>query len=106
MSIAWMLVEIRRVQFLIALCLVVLATVAPFPAWSQQTGEGSVQPLPQGRTLGGQGYLWLSQFANPGILGALYQTPTFPYTGIYPLYPGNFVNAIHSIVLGYSENSK
>lgn len=61
---------------------------------SQQTGGGSVQPLPQGRTLGGQGYLWLSQFANPGILGALYQTPTFPYTGIYRLYPGNFVNVI------------
>jgi hypothetical protein len=88
------LVEIRCTSFLIGLCLVILAAVAPCPALSQQTGEGSVQPLPQGRTLGGQGYLWLSQFANPGILGALYQTPTFPYTGIYPLYPGNFVNVI------------
>ena len=88
------LAEIRRVQFLIATCLIILVAVVPFPAWSQQTGEGSVQPLPQGRTFGGQGYLWLSQFANPGILGALYQTPTFPYTGIYSLYPGNFVNVI------------
>jgi len=34
--------------------------------------------------------MWLSQFANPGVLGALYQTPTFPWTGIYPLYPGSF----------------
>ncbi len=88
------LAEIRRTQFLIAFCLVIFVAAVPFPAWSQQTGEGSVQPLPQGRILGGQGYLWLSQFANPGILGALYQTPTFPYTGIYPLYPGNFVNVI------------
>ena len=88
------LVVIRRIQVLIALYLVIFAAVAPLPAWSQQTGEGSVQPLPQGRTFGGQGYLWLSQFANPGIVGALYQTPTFPHTGIYPLYPGNFVNVI------------
>ena len=53
-----------------------------------------MQPLPQGSVFGGQGYLWLSQFANPGILGALYQTPTFPYTGIYPLYPGSLVRVI------------
>ena len=85
---------IHGTQLLVGLCLTILVNGAPVPALSQQPGVGAIQPLPQGRTFGGQGYLWLSQFANPGILGALYQTPTFPYTGIYPLYPGSFVNVI------------
>lgn len=68
--------------------------VGPSSTWSQQTSNTSIQPLPQGGISGGQGYLWLSQFANPGILGALYQTPTFPYTGLYSLYPGNLLPAI------------
>lgn len=67
---------------------------ASLTAWGQQTPNSSVQPLPQGSISGGQGYLWLSQFANPGILGALYQTPTFPYTGLYSLYPGNLLPAM------------
>ena len=81
-------------QLLVGLCLTILVDLAPLPALSQQTGGGAVQPLSQGSISSGQGYLWLSQFANPGIRGALYQTPTFPYTGIYPLFPGSLVQVI------------
>lgn len=31
--------------------------------------------------------MMLSQFANPALRGALYMTPIFPWTGIYPVYP-------------------
>ena len=70
-----------------------LALLVPQTALSQQTSTVA-SPNVLTSISGGQGYLWLSQFANPGILGALYQTPTFPYTGIYPLYPGSLVPVI------------
>jgi hypothetical protein len=38
--------------------------------------------------------MWLSQFANPALRGALYSTPFFPLTGYYPLYPGSFTKII------------
>ena len=84
----------RGTQLLLCVGLTLLLTWAPSPAWSQQSSGSTSQPSALGNIRGSQGYLWLSQFANPGILGALYQTPTFPHTGIYPLYPGNFVNVI------------
>jgi hypothetical protein len=40
---------------------------------------------------GGQGVLFLSQFANPFLLGSLYSTPVFPLTGFYPIYPVAFL---------------
>ncbi len=33
-----------------------------------------------------------SQFANPALRGALYMSPIFPWTGIYPNYPGGFTS--------------
>ena len=81
-------------SFILCVGLTLLLTWAPSPALSQQSSGSTSQPSALGNIRGSQGYLWLSQFANPGILGALYQTPTFPHTGIYPLYPGNFVNVI------------
>ena len=84
----------RGTQLLLCVGLTLLLIWAPSPAWSQQSSGSTSQPSALGNIRGSQGYLWLSQFANPGILGALYQTPTFPHTGIYPLYPGNFVNVI------------
>ncbi len=58
-------------------------------SWAQQTGT----PPPtqsQANLGGGAGFVWLSQFANPALLGSLYLTPNFPLTGYYPLYPGAF----------------
>lgn len=62
--------------------------------WGQQTGGATAPLSSQIPITGGRGYAWLSQFANPGLLGALYGTPTFPWTGMYPLYPGNFAPII------------
>ena len=69
--------------------------------WDQsQIGEGlaqQAQPIPsssQGSIYGGQGNMWFSQFANPAFLGALYQTPDWPMTGYYPLYPGALLPVI------------
>ena len=60
--------------------------------WGQsQIGECLAQQAPSirpGAMFGGQGNFWLSQYANPAVLGALYQTPDWPMTGYYPLYPG------------------
>lgn len=84
--------SVCRTLVLLAVVLV-LPLLVPAAALSQQTGA-VVSPSVLTSISGGQGYLWLSQFANPGILGALYQTPTFPYTGIYPLYPGSLVPLI------------
>ena len=46
------------------------------------------------QTRGSQGPLWLSQFANPSLVGSLYATPAFPLTGYYPIYPGSFTTLI------------
>lgn len=70
---------------LVATMLVIVA-----PVFCQQATVVPSQGFGAG-TFGGQGYMWLSQFANPGILGALYLTPTFPWTGIYPIYPSNYI---------------
>ena len=67
----------------------------------QATGQTSpaATPIP---TAGGQGMLWLSQFANPALVGALYLTPEWPLTGYYSLYPGGFTQIIpdDGILLG------
>ena len=63
-------------------------------SWSQQSTGPAVPPLSQIPLTGGQGFLYLSQFANPALLGGLYMTPTFPWTGIYPLYPSGFTGVI------------
>jgi hypothetical protein len=69
-----------------------LLVYVPTPSWCQQgTGPGA---LPLGQVLGGQGTLYLSQFANPALRSALYMTPTFPWTGIYPLYPSGYTTVI------------
>jgi hypothetical protein len=48
------------------------------------------QPAPIPVT-GGQGALFLSQFANPSLVGSLYSTPVFPLTGYYPIFPAAFL---------------
>ena len=60
--------------------------------WGQnQTSECLAQ---QSNIYGGQGNMFLSQFANPALIGALYQTPDWPMTGYYPLYPGSLLPVI------------
>jgi polysaccharide biosynthesis protein VpsM len=61
---------------------------------AQQTTGATAAPTPSPPMLGGQGILWLSQFANPALVGSLYLTPAFPLTGFYPLFPGALIPAI------------
>lgn len=63
--------------------------------WAQQQ-PAVPSVIPQlGQTLyGGAGWTWLSQFTNPALVGALYETPEWPLTGYYPLYPGGFQTVI------------
>jgi Putative beta-barrel porin 2 len=42
------------------------------------------------------GFTYLSQFANPALLGSLYLTPQWPMTGYYPLFPGGLVQAFRA----------
>src|SRR5689334_10897705 len=67
-----------------AFVLVIMISV-PGKSWGQQ----SAAPIPiMGGT--GMGNMFISQFANPAVVGALYGTPKFPLTGYYPAYPGGF----------------
>ncbi len=59
-------------------------------SWAQQTITPPATTQLQQNFSGGQGFVWLSQFANPALLGSLYMTPNYPLTGYYPLYPGAF----------------
>lgn len=76
----------------LVLCLIVAEGTLfnPKIVSGQQTST-ITPPTGSGSVFGGQGYMWLSQFANPGVLGALYLTPTFPWTGLYPLYPSGYI---------------
>lgn len=58
--------------------------VNPDLSRAQQT---QVTSLP---TLGSTGFMWMTPFTNPALVGALRMIPVFPYTGYYPLYPGLF----------------
>jgi hypothetical protein len=61
--------------------------------WGQnQIGECLAQQSTN--IYGGQGNMFLSQYANPALLGALYQMPDWPMTGYYPLYPGALLPVI------------
>lgn len=74
--------------------LVLFLLSAPAVSWSQQTTSTGGPSLTQIPLTGGQGTLFLSQFANPALRSALYMTPTFPWTGIYPLYPSGYTDII------------
>lgn len=78
--------------FMTAGCLLLLTAVAPAQA-QQAGGQTGTQPAP-GFVFGGVGNLWLSQFANPALVGSLYLTPNFPITGYYPIYPGGFTRSV------------
>lgn len=78
------MVSFSRARFIAGFLAVLITIATPRLGWSQQTIPVTGNPL-----TGGQGFLWFSQFANPSLLGSLYGTPTFPWTGIYPMFPGS-----------------
>ena len=51
-------------------------------------------PPPNSFSDNGSGWRWMSQFANPELVGALYMTPNWPKTGYYALFPGAFSRPI------------
>lgn len=78
-------------------CAVILDwTSAAQSPWAQQPGLTPSTLQGQPNIFGGQGFVWLSQFANPALRGSLYLTPNFPLTGYYPLYPGSFTDVLGS----------
>jgi hypothetical protein len=82
---------IRFIQ--IAACAIgVLAVLATAEMTLAQQSAPPSAPQP---VFGGSGAAtYLSQFANPALLGSLYLTPQWPMTGYYPLFPGNLSRAI------------
>src|SRR5687768_5448747 len=63
-------------------------------ALAQQSTGSTVQPAISTPIYGGQGILWLSQFANPTLVGSLDLTPASLLSRFYPLFPGVFVSPI------------
>lgn len=84
-----------------ALRFIILLILIHAVNWSlRPDGSGAQQPTGPAPAaaptslVGGQGILFLSQFANPALVGSLYLTPLFPLTGFYPLYPTLFAPVI------------
>jgi Putative beta-barrel porin 2 len=78
----------------VALASFIALTAAP--VWAQQSppsGPSAPAAGPQ-FLFGGAGWMWLSGFTNPALLGALYSTPLFPLTGYYALYPGTLIRPL------------
>jgi hypothetical protein len=75
-------------------CPLFLALVIASAVFFSPTSSAAQQSTIQITSSGGQGDLWLSQFANPLLVGSLYGTPAFPLTGFYPIYPGAFTPII------------
>lgn len=61
---------------------------------AQAQAPASLSVSPASPILGGQGFVWLPQFANPAVRGALYGTPLLPMTGYYPLYPSGLTKVM------------
>jgi polysaccharide biosynthesis protein VpsM len=74
----------------LALCPLLLALIIASDAFFTPASSPAQQSTIRIPSSGGQGDLWLSQFANPSLVGSLYGTPAFPLTGYYPSYPGSF----------------
>lgn len=55
---------------------------------AQQLVPPSDSSVSRGALFGASGTMYLSQFANPALVGSLYLTPQWPMTGYYSIYPG------------------
>ncbi len=86
---------IRFVQ-ITACAIGILAILATAEMTLAQPVLPSASPLSPTPTFGGAGTaMYLSQFANPALLGSLYLTPQWPMTGYYPIFPGSWSPVIH-----------
>ncbi|NGZ01495.1 MAG: hypothetical protein CV090_00400 [Nitrospira sp. WS238] len=76
-----------------ALAVLVTVGVVEMP-FAQQPGTINTPSVSSGSMFGASGTTFLSQFADPALLGSLYLTPQWPMTGYYPLYPGTLAGAL------------
>ncbi|MEQ1846329.1 MAG: outer membrane beta-barrel protein, partial [Nitrospira sp.] len=73
----------------------ILATVATAElTLAQQSGPPIDSAVSRGSLFGASGTMFLSQFANPALMGSLYLTPQWPMTGYYSIYPGSLPAAL------------
>lgn len=63
---------------------------------AQQSGPPIDSAVSRGSLFGASGTMFLSQFANPALVGSLYLTPQWPMTGYYSIYPGSVPGALPS----------
>jgi len=81
----------RHSSLYLVACLAVMAILLATPVTGLcQQSSSLITSGPRSVSVGGQGWAWFSQFANPAFVGALYMTPDWPKTGYYPIYPGSF----------------
>ncbi len=84
---------IHAVQ-LIASAIGILATLATAElTLAQQSTPPIDSSVSRGSLFGASGTTFLSQFANPALVGSLYLTPHWPMTGYYPIFPGSVSKA-------------
>jgi Putative beta-barrel porin 2 len=88
-----MIRSIRKIACAIGIFAICVSTEMTLA--QQSVLPSSSDPSPAA-TFGGSGQLFLSQFANPGLLGSLYLTPQWPMTGYYPLFPGSWSPVIRA----------
>ncbi len=84
----------RDVQ-LIACAMGILATLATAElTLAQQSAPPIDSAVSRGSLFGASGTMFVSQFANPALVGSLYLTPQWPMTGYYSIYPGSLPAAL------------
>ena len=79
---------------IVACSMAVLSTLtAVGTPLAQQSATLNTFSVSSGAPFGASGTMFLSQFANPALLGSLYLTPQWPMTGYYPIFPGSLPEA-------------
>lgn len=79
---------------IVACSMAVLSTLATVGTpLAQQSETLNTFSVSSGSPFGASGTMFLSQFANPALLGSLYLTPQWPMTGYYPIFPGSLPEA-------------
>lgn len=85
----------RSSQIIVAYSIAVLSSLATVGTpLAQQSETSNTSSVSRGSIFGASGTMFLSQFANPALLGSLYLTPQWPMTGYYPIFPGSLSEAV------------
>ncbi len=87
---------IRSIQTIVCAIGIIAICATAEMTLAQQSALPSASDPSSASVFGASGQMFLSQFANPGLLGSLYLTPQWPMTGYYPLYPGNWTPVIRA----------